>query len=150
MKRAAALVLTLLALGGCALFEKHSAPDVAVAGLRLGKGEGLYQTVLIDLIIANRDAKPLALNGISYSVRVEGRDLASGRSTEPLEVPASASVRYTVPATLNLMNGFGVIRDVFAKPKGRLNYELSATLEPAGLFSIPITVRKADSLNLSQ
>lgn len=144
------LFLVFAVLTGCSMFGHHESPDVALAGLRMGPGDGLHQTILVDLVITNPDASVLKLNALSYRVRVEGREIAAGSSREPLDVEAGASARYTVPATLNLMNSFGFIKDVLMKPKNKINYEINATLEPAGLFSLPISVKKADSIYLPQ
>lgn len=129
---------------------RHIQPEVALAGLRLGPGDGLRQTLLVDLVITNPDVSALKLNALSYSVRVDGRELASGTSREPLEVAAGGSTRYTVPASINLMSSFGFIKDVLMRPKSTINYEVNATLEPTGLFSVPISVRKADSIDVPQ
>jgi LEA14-like dessication related protein len=150
MKRLAVVVVTLL-MTACGLFRNDFiAPDIALVGLRLGSNEGMYQTVLIDLMLTNPNASDLKFNALSYRVRLEGRDLVNGTSREPLEVPAGGSAKYTVPATISLMSGFGFIRDLLNKPKDQIAYELNATLEPSGLFSIPLTVRKADAIKLTQ
>lgn len=150
MKRLTIAAITLL-LTACSLFRNDFiAPDIALVGLRLGSSEGMYQTVLVDLMLTNPNASDLKFNALSYRMRLEGRDLVSGTSREPLVVPAGGSAKYTVPATISLMSGFGFIRDLLNKPKDRIAYELSATLEPSGLFSIPLTVRKADTVKLAQ
>lgn len=142
------VVLALL-ISGCSLLGRHIQPEVALIGLRMGPGDGLQQTLLVDLVITNPDASPLKLNAISYRVRVDGREIASGSSREPIDISAGASLPYTVPASINLMSGFGLVRDVLTKPKTKLNYEIDATLEPDGLFSVPITIRKSDSISLA-
>lgn len=144
------LLLLTLILSGCSIFGHREAPDVALAGVRLGAGDGLHQVVLVDLIVTNRDSSPLQLNALNYRVSVEGREIAAGSSREPLDLPVGGSVKYTVPATLNLISSFGFVRDVLMRPKNKINYEIDATLEPAGLFSMPISVRKSDSLSLPQ
>lgn len=145
------VLLVFWTLSSCSLFRNDfMAPDVAMAGLRLGQGDGLYQTLLIDLVLSNPNASELKLNAISYRVKVDGRDLASGSSREPLTLPAGGTAKYTVPATISLMSSFGFVRDLLTKPKNKVGYELTATLEPSGLFSIPLTVRKMDTINLAQ
>lgn len=137
------------ALTGCASMRGDLAPpEVSVAGLRMGTGDGMYQTVLVDLMIANPNATAVKFNAISYRVRIEGRDLVSGTSREPLELSAGGTQKYTVPATVSLMSGFGLVRDLMSKPKNKIAYELNATLEPSGLFSLPLSVRKVDSFSL--
>lgn len=150
MKRLFVLLL-FVSVSSCSLFRNDFiAPDVALAGLRLGQGDGLYQVLLVDLVLTNPNASELKLNAISYRLKIDGRELAGGDSREPLLLPAGGSAKYTVPATINLMSGFGFIRDMLMKPKNKVAYELVATLEPGGLFSVPLTVRKTDFINLAQ
>ena len=142
-------VVALLFLSACAAMRGDlAAPDIALTGLHMGQGDGMSQTVLIDLLISNPNDSALTFNAISYRVRIGGRDLVSGSSREPLQIAAHGTQKYTVPATLSLMSGFGLVRDLLAKPKDKIPYELSATLEPTGLFSLPITVRKADMVRV--
>lgn len=143
------MTVVLLALSACAAMRgEYAAPDVAVAGLRMGQGDGMYQTLLVDLMITNPNNVALKFNAITYRVRIEGRDLVNGSSREPLEIAAGTAQKYTVPATVSLMSGFGLIRDLMSKPKNKIAYELNATLEPSGLFSLPLTVKKADTFSL--
>ncbi len=144
-----ATIAVFAALGGCAVLSgKLNPPEVSVAGLRMGPGDGMYQTVLVDLMIANPNDTALKFNAINYRVRIEGRDLINGSSREPLEIAAGGTQKYTVPATVSLMSGFGLIRDLITRPKNKIGYELNATLEPSGLFSLPISVKKIDAFAL--
>lgn len=150
MKRLS-IVAMLCALSACAALRGElAAPDVALAGLRMGQGDGLYQTLLVDLMITNPNNAALKFNAINYRIRIEGRDLVSGTNREPFEITAGGTQKYTVSATISLMSGFGLVRDLMAKPKNKIAYELNATLEPSGLFSLPISVKKADTFSLQQ
>lgn len=147
-----ALLLALVAsLAGCGLLRGGLAdPEVTLVGLRMGSGDGLSQTIMVDLLVTNPNSIDLELNAIQYRIRLDGRDLISGSSREPFEVPAGGNARYTVPASISLMSGFGFIKDMLNKPRDKISYELNATLEPRGLFSIPVTVRKADFISLAR
>lgn len=153
MRRLRPIALAALAmlLGACSLFHNEFIdPEVALVGLRIGPSEGLNQTVIVDLQISNPNRTDLRLNAIQYRIRLDGRDLINGSSRDPLDVPAGGSERYSLPASINLLSGFGFVKDMLTKPRDRIVYELNATLEPSGLFSIPITVRKADTVALSR
>ena len=148
--RRIALLITLVGLGACSLLRNEfSDPEVSLVGLHLGQGDGLYQTVMVDLMVTNPNHIALKLNAIQYRIRLDGRDLVSGVNREPFEVPAGGSAKYTVPATISLLSGFGFIKDMLTKPRDKISYELNATLEPTGLFSMPITVKKSDFLALA-
>lgn len=140
-----------LLLGACSLFHNEMIdPEVALVGLRAGPSDGLNQTVIVDLQITNPNGSDLRLNAIQYRIRLDGRDLISGSSREPLDVEAGGSERYSVPASISLLSGFSFIKDMLTKPRDKIAYELNATLEPSGLFSLPITVKKADTIALSR
>lgn len=145
------LAMVVSMLGACSLLRGQLAdPEVALVGLRMGPNDGLSQTIVVDLLVTNPNSVDLKLNAIQYRIRLDGRDLVSGMSREPFEVPAGESARYSVPATISLLSGFGFIRDMLTKPRDKISYELNATLEPSGLFSMPITVKKADSISLAR
>lgn len=143
-----ALALTLL-LTGCGLLRSTFVePDVSIAALRLGQSDGLYQHLLIDLVITNPGRNALELAALHYRIRVEGRELVSGVSRKPLSVAPGGTVRYTVPAGFNLLSGIGLARDLLAKSDNSLRYELEATLEPDSPFWQPIQIRRADVIPL--
>jgi LEA14-like dessication related protein len=150
--RTASLSGLLLFLNACSLFQHEHLiePEVAIAALRLGPGEGLYQTVFVDLMISNPNKTALKLDAITYRVRLQGRDLVRGTSREPLFVDAGGNAKYTVPATVNLLSGMGFIKDLLRSPRDSIRYDVEATLEPSGIFSMPLTVKKSDSISLTQ
>lgn len=145
------LLVLVLALGGCGLFRGQFAdPEVAIAGLRMGQSEGLYQQVLIDLVIVNPNKRALALDAIGYRVRIEGHELVSGISRAPLLVEPGGTARYTVPASLSLFGGFNVIRDLMLNPKREgVTYELDAKLEPSSIWLPTIRVNKSETIPLA-
>src|SRR5690606_39377514 len=102
--RSLGIAAIVLATSACGLVPTRQRCDVSLASVRMGQGEGLYQTVLLDLMVSNPDPSPLKLNALSYRVRIDGRELASGISREPLEVMPGATVKYTVPATVNVLD----------------------------------------------
>lgn len=149
--RYAALLTVISMLGACGLLRSQFAdPEVALVGLRMGQSEGLNQNIMVDLLVTNPNSIDLKLNAIQFRIRLDGRDLVSGVSRDPFEVPAGESARYSLPATISLLSGFGFIKDMLTKPRDKISYELNATLEPSGLFSMPITVKKADSIALTR
>lgn len=146
------LLALTLALGGCGLFRGQFAdPEVAIAGLRMGQSEGLYQQVLVDLVIINPNKRELALEAIDYRIRLNGHELVSGISRTPLLVEPGGTARYTVPATLSLFGSFSVIREILLNPQQEsVTYELDAKLEPASIWLPAIRVNKRETIPLVQ
>lgn len=146
------LVLATLALSlsGCAFLRSSFVqPEVALANIRLGATEGLYQHLVIDLMVTNPGRRPLALAGLHYRLRLEGYDLVKGSSWEPLHVEPGATVRYSVPAGFSLLSGLGFVRDILNNPRDQIRYELEATLEPDSYLLRPLQVRKTDFIRFS-
>lgn len=145
------LLVLVLALGGCGLFRGQFAdPEVAIAGLRMGQSEGLYQQVLIDLVIVNPNKRTLALDAIGYRIRLDGHELVSGTSRAPLLVEPGGTARYTVPATLSLFGSFNAVRDLLLKPQREgVRYELDAELEPSSIWLPTIRVNKSEMIPLA-
>lgn len=144
------LALALLASGCAWMRGDWEDPQVAIAALRMGPGEGLYQQIYIDLIITNPNRSQLALEGISYRVGLEGHELVRGVSREPLRVAPGASARYTVPAGFSLLSSAGLIRDLLMQPRQSLRYELEVTLDPVGWMFGKVKIDKSDTIPLSR
>lgn len=146
------LVLALSLLSGCAALRGDFVePDVAIAAIRMGQTEGLYQPLFVDVVITNPNRTALALDGITYKIELQGHELVKGISREPLQVAAGGTTRYTIPASLNLLNGIGLLRDLMAtQGKGALSYKLEAQLDPVSWWMPKINVGKSDEIKLSR
>ncbi len=145
-------VVSLSFLSGCAMLRGDFVePEVAIAGIRMGQAEGLYQPLFVDVVITNPNRKELALDGITYKIELQGHDLVKGTSREPLVVAAGGTARYTIPASLNLFSGVGLIRDLMSQQgKGALNYKFEAQLDPTSWWMPTINVDRSDSINLTR
>ena len=146
------LLVSLSLLSGCATLRGDFVePDVAIANVRLGQAEGLYQPLFVDVVITNPNRDALALDGISYKIALQGHELVKGVSREPLQVAAGGTARYTIPASLNLLNGLGLIRDLMSQQRGgSLNYKLEAQLDPSSWWMPKINVDRSDEIKLSR
>ncbi len=138
----------LVGLSGCSWFcgETLLSPEMAISGLNMRPGSGMSQAALIELTITNPNNKALELDAFTYRIRLQGRDLASGTIRDHLSIPAAGSIRYSVPASINGLASFNFFRELASKPRAPVRYELEATVEPAGLFSMPLSVSKSDAI----
>lgn len=145
-------VVSLSVLSGCAMLRGDFVePDVAVAAIRMGKAEGLYQPLFVDVVITNPNRTELALDGITYKIELQGHELVKGTSREPLLVAAGGTARYTIPASLNLLNGVGLFRDLMMQQgKGGLKYNFEAQLDPTSWWMPKINVDRSDEIKLSR
>lgn len=148
------LVASLVVLSGCAMLRGDFVePDVAIAAIRMGKAEGLYQPLFVDVVITNPNREALALDGITYKIELQGHELVKGASREPLNVAAGGTARYTIPASLNLFNGVGLLRDLMmqqGKGGSSLKYNFEAQLDPASWWIPKINVDHSDEIKVSR
>lgn len=148
------LVGCLLLLSGCATMRGDFVePDVAIAAIRMGQAEGLYQPLFVDVVITNPNREALALDGITYKIELQGHELVKGTSREPLNVAAGGTARYTIPASLNLFSGVGLLRDLMMQPSkggGSLKYNFEAQLDPTSWWIPKINVDHSDEIKVSR
>ncbi len=145
-------VVSLSFLSGCAMLRGDFVePEVAIAAIRMGQTEGLYQPLFVDVVITNPNRTALALNGITYKIELQGHELVKGVSREPLQVAAGGATRYTIPASFNLLSSVSLLRDLMMQQgSGSLRYKLEAQLDPSSWWMPKISVDRSDEIKLSR
>src|SRR5688572_16056226 len=76
----AALVLALGVGAGCATLQKKDPLQVTVAGIQPLQGQGMELRLLVKLRVQNPNDGPIEYNGVSLTMDVQGKTLASGVS----------------------------------------------------------------------
>lgn len=89
----------------------RDAPNVRVAGLEPLQSEGLELRFALKLRVQNPNETPLAYDGMSVSLDIDGRGLASGVSDVSGEIPRFSDTVLTVPVSIS---AFSAIRQLLA------------------------------------
>jgi len=107
-------LLFLLALpGGCANWPiGDDAPNVRVVGLEPLPTEGLEVRFALKLRVQNPNESALAYDGMSVSLDIDGRGLASGVSNASGEIPRFSEEVLTIPVTIS---AFSLARQLFSR-----------------------------------
>jgi LEA14-like dessication related protein len=127
---AAPLLLTLLALAGCATLQPgYETPTVTVSHFRILPSEGVAPRFEIGLRILNPNRTPLELHGIAYSVRLEGHRLLAGVANDLPEVAPYGEAEVNLVASIDLLGGLGLIGDLLNSQRESLTYRLEAKLD---------------------
>ncbi|MEW5889680.1 MAG: LEA type 2 family protein [Pseudomonadota bacterium] len=140
MKRLRPLLLACaLALAGCAgLGVPRNPPEVTLANVDVLEVGLLEQRLGLHLRVLNPNDTSLRINGLSYTLEVNGRPFAKGVSDKAVSVPRFGEAILEVPATTNIG---GLLRqlDEWRKGRGRetMDYRLTGTLYPAFGPGIP-------------
>jgi LEA14-like dessication related protein len=112
-RRAVLLAGLVTVLAGCASLSPREPLRVSLAGLEPLTGEGLEMRFLARIRVQNPNDAPIAYNGLSAELDLNGRSFASGVSDATGEVPrfgeSVLELPVTVPATAVVRQVLGFI-----------------------------------------
>lgn len=139
----------LLALAGCAALQPDfETPVVTISSFRAVPSTGAVPAFEIGLRVVNPNRQALALQGITYTVSLEGRELVSGAGKDLPTIEGYSEGTFTVTAAANLFEGFRLLNDLMNAPKDTVNYEVSTKLD-IGRWSPAIRVRDSGEITLA-
>ena len=136
----------LLLLTACAGLEPPQAPRVRLADIVLLETSLLEQRMLVALDIANPNNFDLPLEGLTFSLELNGRPLVEGLSNQAVVIPRLGEARLPVEATTSL---FDVMRQILALGEGEtLSYRLSGRAYLTGMAPRGLPFEKSGQLEL--
>lgn len=144
---AAALILTLLA--ACAgLGAEREPPRVNLQSFRMVPIESMAVPGFeVGLLVINPNAEPLRLQGMAYTIRLDGQRLIDGvRRDLPLIEGYSQAV-VTLQSSVNMLGGIRLLSRLMQAPQSAWEYEFEAKLDPEG-FRWPIRIRETGQVTL--
>ena len=97
---AAAAALPLLS--GCSVLPKLEAPHLSVVALKIQSADIFSQRLQLRMRVQNPNARELPVEGISYTVELDGAELGQGLTNQPFVVPAMGEAEFDVQFTANL------------------------------------------------
>ncbi len=141
----AAIALTC----GCAgLPSDYDPPTVIVNSFRALPSDGVAPRFEIGLNIINPNATELSLEGISYTVSLEGHRIVAGvASALPIIAPYSEG-QVNLTATTDLLSSISLLADLMSQPRETFEYDLDAKLDFSG-YRRDIRVSKEGRISLS-
>jgi len=142
------LCCSLLLLQACASLDPdYEEPTVTLNSFRSLPSEGGMPTFEIGLHVLNPNASPLSLQGIVYTVSVQGHDVVKGvgRDFPVLDGYSEQTVKLT--ATANLLAGVRLVMDLMNSPNEELQYEFEAKLDTGG-FGRSIRIREKGAFRM--
>lgn len=84
----------------------RDSPSVRVVGLEPMQSEGLELRFALKLRVQNPNSAPLTYDGMSVSLDLDGRGLASGVSDNAGEIPRFSETVLTVPVSISAFSAF--------------------------------------------
>ena len=143
-----AVVMLALGLGACAgLRPGFETPTVTVSSFRPLPGDGAVPRFEIGLHIVNPNREALKLEGLAYTVSLEGRELVKGVDNDLPVIEGYGEGDVKLVATPNLLGGIRLVTDLMASPRDNFSYALEAKLD-VGRFAPAIRVRDEGEIAL--
>lgn len=129
------VLLTALFLAACAtLGPDYEQPTVTLSSFRALPSEGMTPTFEIGLRVINPNPAPLELEGVVYTIAVEGHELVKGVGKDFPAVEGYSQADLTLTGSANLLAGIRFIGDMMHKTDQALTYDFQAKLDLRGLY----------------
>jgi LEA14-like dessication related protein len=120
------LAISSFLIVACAGITYHATPpNVSIAGIELLDAQLLEQSYALTLRIQNPNETALYINGLSYTLYINGSEFATGVSNQHIEVPAYSE---NLLAVTLVSSTFGIVkqlRELGYNPNQSFNYRLS-------------------------
>jgi LEA14-like dessication related protein len=131
--RALAPLIVLAALGGCAwLAPRLQSPRVRVIGVRVRSATFWQQRLQVRLRVRNPNGVNLPIDAIRYTLRIDGRTFANGRTVRRFDVPAHGSADFNTYVTANMAGA--LLRILSGGRQQPVRYRLRGEVEVAELL----------------
>jgi len=135
-------------LGACAsLSPDYEKPTVMMTSFHTVPSEGSLPTFEIGLRIINPNSAPIELQGVVYSISLQGRELVKGVGKDYPTIEGYSEGDITLSASANLLEGIRFIAAMVQAHDQPLEYEFEAKLDVGGVFP-SLRVSETGSLNL--
>jgi len=136
------LCCSLLLLQACASMDPdYEEPTVTISSFKALPSEGGMPNFEIGLHVINPNSTPFRLEGVVYTVSIQGHDVVKGvgKDFPVLEGYSEQTIKLT--ASANLFAGVRLVMDLMNSPNKDLDYEFEAKLDTGG-FGRSIRVKE--------
>jgi len=133
----------------CATMDPdYENPTVTISSFRALPSDGMVPRFEIGLHILNPNTSAFQLEGIVYTVSIQGHDVVKGvgKDFPLLEGYSEQTVKLT--ATANMLAGVRLIMDLMKSPNEDLEYEFEAKLDTGG-FGRSIRIKETGSFRMN-
>ena len=148
LKPLVALALIIM-LSACAtLNPDYEEPTVTLSSFKALPSEGMIPAFEIGLRIINPNSQALNLDGIVYTISLEGYELVKGvgKDFPVIEGYSEGAVKLTAAA--NLLAGVRFVTNMMQSQHESFEYEFKAKLDLGGLYP-SIRIKETGNINLN-
>jgi LEA14-like dessication related protein len=127
------LLIVVLMVGCAGQIHDYETPKVNVSSFKSLPSEGTGPRFEIGLHIINPNRSPLELQGVAYTLHLEGHEVMAGVSNQLPVIAAYGEENIIIHAGIDLLGSIRLIMDLMSKRRNKLSYSLKAKLDPGGL-----------------
>ena len=135
-------------LQGCASMRSdYEEPAVTVTSFNPAPSDGDALSFEIGLRVVNPNRDPLELQGVAYTITLEGHKLITGVSKDLPVIEGYSEGTFTLIASASLFEAIQLLGDLMNNPKDRISYDLETKLD-VGTFYPAIRVKNSGEISL--
>ena len=124
-----------LLLTACASLDPdYEKPTVTLSSFKAIPSEDMIPAFEIGLRIINPNSSDLTLEGIVYTISLQGHDLVKGVGKDYPVIEGYSEGVVTLTGAANLLAGIGFIRDMMGESMDAVEYEFNAKLDLGGFY----------------
>jgi len=146
--RIIAFFLTLMLCSCATLSPDYEEPTVTLSSFKALPSEGMVPAFEIGLRIINPNSQALNLEGIVYTVSLEGYELVKGVGKDFPVIEGYSEGEVKLTAAANLLAGIRFVSDMVQSEGESVEYEFKAKLDLGGLYP-SIKVKEKGDINLN-
>lgn len=137
-----ALVLALIVFGCASVYRYADPPHVSLAGIRVLDMTLFEQRYLLALRVQNPNSIELPIEGMSYTLAVNGSEFAHGVNSQETTIPAFGEQVLHVTVVADLLSTLKHLGHWERWPPRKLDYQLSGKIQLANVaVSLPFEYR---------
>ncbi len=126
------VLLTIVFLGACATLNPYKeSPRVSLVSIQPQEMKFLEQRFALQLRILNPNDVAIPVEGLSYSIEINGREFAYGVSRQAVEIPAFGEALLDVEVVSNLLNVMQQLQALSGESRESMDYRLKGKISLA-------------------
>lgn len=148
LRSTALLIALAVILQACTgMGRGFETPTVTVSSFRALPSEGAMPAFAIGLRVINPNRDALKLQGVSYTVSLEGHEVIKGVGSDLPVIDGYGEGELMLTATANLFAGIRLITDLMSRSSDSFDYKFEAKLD-VGSFWPAIRVTDSGQISL--
>ncbi len=134
---------------GCAGLQPNVPdPTVSISSFKVVPSNSIAPRFEINLRVVNTSRSALDIDGIVYTVELQGNRVLTGVAKNLPTIEAYSEGNVTILGSADLFGSFGLLRDMMKQQGKSMSYEVDVSIDTGSFYPIIHTTKKGE-LSLS-